>query len=30
MEKDIKFGTWNVRGMYRTGTLTTVLSELEK
>ena len=27
-KKDIRFGTWNVRKMYRSGSLTTVAREL--
>lgn len=28
--QDFKTGTWNVRSIYRTGTLTTVVSELDR
>jgi exonuclease III len=30
MEKDMGFGTWNVRSLYRSGSLTTVVRELAR
>jgi exonuclease III len=30
MEKDMRFGTWNVRTLYRVGEIKSVVGELEK
>jgi exonuclease III len=30
MKKDMRFGTWNVRSLYRLGAIKSVVRELEK